>query len=103
VQRIAWVVLAETDDANQLSGTSSNNASSENLPEGCLRSISAPTAGQCHSSSLHQQHGWHSVKPADRSGEGTMDVGTQQGYHPDSPTHPRIVKHYRKHGITDSP
>ena len=26
--------------------------------------------------------------PADRSGKGVMDVGPQQGYHPDSPTHP---------------
>ena len=32
-----------------------------------------------------------------------MDVVTQQGYHPDSPTHPGSVKHYSRHGIADSP
>ena len=32
-----------------------------------------------------------------------MDVGTQQGYHPDNPTHTRSVKHYSRHGIADSP
>ena len=26
-----------------------------------------------------------------------MDVGTQQGYHPDSPTHPESVKHYSRY------
>jgi len=30
-------------------------------------------------------------------------VGSQQGYHPDSPTHPGSVKHYSRHGITNSP
>jgi len=35
------------------------------------------------------------------SGKGTMDVGTQQVYHLDSPTHPRSVRHRSRHGIHD--
>jgi len=37
---------------------------------------------------LYQQHGWYSVKLANRTGKGIMDVGSQQGYHSHGPTHP---------------
>ena len=42
-------------------------------------------------------------KVSNRSGKGIMDVGTQQGYHLDSPTYPRSVRHCRRHGIAASP
>ena len=40
-----WCLVSSgTDNAHQLSGASSSNASSEDLPEGCLMSITAPKA-----------------------------------------------------------
>jgi len=77
---------SETDNAHQLSGASS----SKDLPEGCLRSISAPTA-------INNMSGTVSY----RSGKGTMDVGTQQGYHLDNPTHPGSARHHSRYGIAD--
>ena len=32
-----------------------------------------------------------------------MNVGTRQGYHPDTLTHPGSVKHYNRHGVDDKP
>jgi len=90
---------SRTDNEHQFPGVSS----SENFSEGCLRSINAPPAGQCNCSGLHQQHDRHSVLPADGSGKGAMDVGPQQGYHPDSPTHSGSVQYYSRHGVADSP
>jgi len=39
-------------------------------------------------------------KVSGRSGKGTMDLGTLQGYHPDSPTYPGSVRHHSKYEIT---
>jgi len=41
-----YLVSSGTDNAHQLSGVPSSNAISKDLPEGCLRSVSAPTDGQ---------------------------------------------------------
>jgi len=65
------LVSTGTVHAHQLSGTASNNFSSEDLPEGSLRDISVPSIIQCHSSDLHQQHERCSVKATDRIGQGT--------------------------------
>ena len=44
-------------------------------------------------------------KVSNRSGKGTMDVGTRQGHNLDSPTHPGSVsvRHCSRHVIADSP
>ena len=88
--------------AHQLPGAFSSHTGSEGLPEGGFRDLGTPLGGQCHSSGIHQQHGGYSVKPADRPGEGTLDVGSGQGHNSVSPTHTRGVQHHSGHGITDN-
>ena len=93
---------SRTVHAHQLPGAAGSHTGSEDIPEGCLRNISAPSTGQCYSSGLHQQYGGHRVEPADNTGQGIVDMGFGQGHWPASSTHSRGVQHDCRHRISNS-
>jgi len=88
--------------ALQLPGVASSHICSEDLPEGCFRDFNTHSAGQCHSSGMHQQCINNMGGTADRTGEGPMDVGSRQGHYPISPTYFGCVQHDSRQGILDN-
>ena len=88
--------------AHQFPGTACSHSSSEDLSKEGLRDLSTLATGQRHSGGIHQQHGGHSVKSADRTGKGTMDVGPGQEPNPGSPTHSRSVQYHSRCRIPNS-
>ena len=68
-----------------------NSWHSEDIHEGCLRDLSAPPVGQCHSRGIYQQPGGHSVESTDGTSERNLVMGPEQRHFPESPTYPRGV------------
>ena len=66
-------------NAHKLSGAAGCNLSSVVL-EGSSRCVCTVTARQSDSCSIYQQPGRHSLSTADKTCEGSMDVGSTQGY-----------------------
>ena len=96
------LVCQRDGHAHQFPGTACSHSSSEDLSKEGLRDLSTLATGQRHSGGIHQQHGGHSVKSADRTGKGTMDVGPGQEPNPGSPTHSRSVQYHSRCRIPNS-
>ena len=84
------LVSSRADHAHQLPGAPGSYVSGEDIHEECPPVLNPLAVGQCHSSGLHQQHGGHSVEPADRAGEGVMIM---HGHSSRGPAHSGCLQH----------
>ena len=88
-------------DAHKLPRTVGSHIGSENIHERPNGSVSAVTAGQSDSCSIHQQHGGHGFLPADKSLQSPVDVGSIQGYCTECRVHSRDHELCGRHRVQD--